>query len=695
MNSSVRIFPWVLFLPVFAFGGKAKEISIAEQAGMIVTTAEKYHYQPRPVNDSFSEVVYKSFLNMLDPYGILFTDETMEKLDSYKYALDDQIKQQKTALLEAVAPLYLRQLHVADSLVHVLKNKEIDISSTDTLWLGGDAVYGKQALLSRKWEQWIKYMILWSYQNNKDTTGTKPLLTQKETRKFLDDAITREACRIQQKMNPVGGMNEYLGVRYLKAIASAFDPHTQYMSFAEKTLFETDLSKESGSFGILVNFNVIGEIEIVRVIPGGPAWNSNKINEGDIILDIKKSDGTTIDLRCATLAAVHAFLSSIWEKPTGFKIRKKGGKIITVTLTKELLDVEKNTIRSYILKGGANIGYIYLPSFYTDFMYENYISKGCANDMAKELIKLKKDAVSGLILDVRSNGGGSLEEAARLAGIFIDYGAISIIHSRGKDPEIVKDNARGMIFNGPLIVLTNFSSASASEMFAGVLQDYNRALIVGAKTFGKSTMQVVVPVDAGNFDSLSHYKGEPPGYLTLTTGCFYRVTGASHQKVGIVPDIELPQVFENALDREASYTGALEFGKISKKAYYYPGDPLPVGKVKALCSTRLKDNPGFKYIKKTGALIPKINSRYPVPLSFQSFSKFVTRFEELEDSFTVKKGPFTTVLPEYVSSRSSMTKMEKADNDTIMRNIGGDIYVNEAYTIMNDLISNTTGKEGK
>jgi carboxyl-terminal processing protease len=677
----------VFSFPAFPSGGKAKEVPIAAQAYMIVKTAQKYHYAPKPVNDSFSAVVYESFLHILDPYGTLFTDETIAKLDGFKFSLDDQIKQQKTTFLDSATALYLRQLHVADSLVRKLKYEEINCAADDTLWLGGDAVYGKQSNLHKKWEQWITYMVLWSYHTNKDSFGTVALPSQKKTRNYFNDAIARETCRIKLKTNPLGGIKGFSGSSYLKAIALAFDPHTEYLSFTDKEQFETDLSKESGSFGIRLSFNIIGEIEIVEMLPGGPAWNSNKINEGDVILDVKKSDGTTIDLRCATLSDVHGFLSSIGNRQADFSIRKKSGKIINVALMKEILDVEENTIRSYVLKGKSSVGYIYLPSFYTDFTYDDYFSKGCANDLAKELIILKNAAIDGLILDVRSNGGGSMQEAIRMAGVFIDNGALCLTHSRGKDPETIKDNARGTIYNGPLVVLANSSSASASELLAGVLQDYNRALIVGSKTYGKSTIQNILPVNAGDFDSLSHYKGEPPGFLKLTTGGFYRVTGASHQKTGIIPDIELPILSENAQDREASCDGALELKNINKKTYYYPVDPLPVRALRNLCDTRLKENAGFKYIlKKTGTLVSTTNARHALPLGFQSF-------DELEDSLTAKKCSFTTALPEYGKSKRSMTDLDKANNEIVMRGIQGDLYVNEAYAIMNDLI--TIKKEGK
>jgi carboxyl-terminal processing protease len=689
----------ILVCLAFPFGGMAKEASIGAQAYMIVRTAEKYHYAPKPVNDRFSEEVYKSFFHMLDPYGIVFTDESIRKLDGFKTALDDQILQQKTTFLDSATSLYVQQLHAADSLLQKLKNSEIDrpidLSVNDTLWLGGDAVYAKQCLLPKKTEQWIKYLVLWSFQTGSEPSNEWGPPAEKETHKILDDVFTRETCRIRSKMDPPGGIKGFTGLQYLKAISNAFDPHTEYLSCAENKLFEDHLLKESGSFGMRIDFNAIGEAEIVEMLPGGPSWRSNKINEGDVILDIKNHDGASIDLRCATLSDVHSFLSSIGNNKAGFTIRKKSGKIIEVPLKKEILDAEDNTVRSYILKGNVSIGYLYLPSFYIDFTYANYFSKGCANDLAKELIKLKNSSIDGLLLDVRSNGGGSLNEAIRAAGEFIDFGALCITHFRGKDPETVKDNARGTIYSGPLVVLANSSSASASELLLGVLHDYRRAVIVGSRTYGKSTIQEDLPVDACDFDSLSHYKGDPPGYLTLTIGSYYRVNGTNHQKVGITPDIELPELFRNAQDREALYDNALEFGTINKKTYYYPLDSLPVKKLKRLSDARLKNNAVFNYMIKIESLIPNTNSRYPVPLTVKHFNEYIGRFYELEDSVTVKNCPFTAMLPENGKSRSSMTGQDKADNDAIMADLQEDAYVNEAFAVINDLVNSPKTKEGR
>ena len=689
-----KIRSWIkltlIILITLSLSVNGKDLPFTELAQMIIKTAGKYHYSPRNLDDNFSKTVYESMINLLDPYKLVFTQESIGKLDSFKFSIDDQIREKKSSFLEVTTSVYLRQLNAADSLLSKIKSKKVDFTINDTLWFGSKIEYSNQCNLKERWDKWIRYLILLSLQSRADSLKTLSVPSSKEMEKILDDVISREVCRIRSKINPAEGLKNYTGTTYLKAISNAFDPHTEYMSTAEMEEYESSLSKLAGHFGISLDFNMAGEIKIAKLMPGGPAWRSNKVNEGDVILDIMKSDGKRMDLRCTRLSDVYDFISSTDYKQTIFRIRKKNGTIINVSLKKEILDVEENTIRSFCLKGKKNIGYIYLPSFYNNFNYDSYFSSGCANDITKELIKLKSASIDGLILDLRSNGGGTVSEALRMAGIFIDFGALCLTHSRGTNPEIQKDNARGTIYNGPLVLLVNSSSASASEMFAGIMQDYNRAVIAGSPTFGKGTIQQTLPVDAGDFDSLIHYKGNPPGFLALTTGSFYRITGKSCQKAGITPDIELPEPFEKTLERESTFNAALGFETINKKTYYHPLDNLPLTFLRNLSECRLKKEPGFQYIKNAQMIFTGNYSRYPVPLEINFFQEYIKNLEKLDDSLTVSKKVFETVLPD--TAAASITNQEKEDNKKITGAISKDIFINEAYNIIVDL-ANHTGKE--
>jgi carboxyl-terminal processing protease len=685
----------LLFLVITVVNSGAKEYSTAELASMIVKTSERYHYKPRSLNDSLSKQIYESLIKKLDPHGCILTSEIINRLGTHKYSIDDQIKQMKTTFLDTITFVYEKQLHIVDSIIDDFRKNTYTLTSADTLWLGDSTIYVKQAAFRKKWDLWMKYMILWSYLLKRDSLKTEIIPTAEKTKEIFNDVIGWEKCKIKLKTNISGGIKGYTRKLYLTAIANAYDPHTNYLSEEERIQRIDNLSKSSGSFGIHIDMNFLGEIEITGITPGSAAWNSNKINEGDIILSIKKTDGSSIDLKCINYSYLNNFISSIDHKQAVFRIRKKNGNIVLVNLKKQMLDVEENTIRSYVLKGNLSTGYVYLPSFYTDYYYGEYASKGCASDLAKELIKLKKENINGLILDLRSNGGGVLSEAIRMAGSFIDNGAMCITHERGNNPEIAKDIARGTVFSGPLVILVDASSASASELLAGTLQDYNRALIIGSKTFGKSTMQSTIPVDAGKYDSLSLYKGVPIGFLSITMGCFYRVTGTSHQNTGIIPDIVLPGIFENMLRKESVLNNTLFLEPIKKKTYYQPASALPIEDLKRLSAMRIKKSREFNYILRNKSFLPTPDSRYSIPLDFKSFVVYMGRITDSDDSLKTNDSLFSVKNPSYLTDNNSMSELEKNENDKIMNSIKSDIYINEAYNILNDLMVKSTPVEKK
>jgi carboxyl-terminal processing protease len=671
-----------------------KEKTVPELAEALLKTAQKYHYQPRAINDSFSDIVYNSFLESLDPYSIVFTKESVAPLEKLKASIPTGIKQQETFFLDSAVSIYKRQLVAADSIVKSFSGSDIDFLMKDSMFTDKKLRFAERAQWNRKISQWIKYNVLSTLQNAADSSGVATLPAGDEKKKAIESAISRISCRFKFKLDPPEGIKAHVENAYLKALSLAFDPHTIYMSNSEAREFRGNLSKEAATFGISYSLNTIGEIVVDEVVPGGPAWSSNLINDGDIIIDIIKNDGKRLDMQCISLSELFAFLSTIGFNQTNFKVRKKNGKVIEVTLQKDVLTVDDNVIRCYLLNGSRNIAYIYIPSFYHEFRYDNYFSSGCANDFAMELIKLKNAPIDALILDLRDNGGGSMNEALRIAGSLIDFGSLSISHERNKKPELLKDAAKGVVFSKPTIVMVNSMSASASELLAGVLQDYRRALIAGSRTFGKSTMQQTIPVDAGNFDSLEAYKGTVSGYVKLTVGAFYRVTGESHQKKGIYPDIILPDMYDYASVREDAFDNPLELQKIQKNTYYTPLDEMPLSKLVASSTARVAKSAQFNYVKKCAEIVRKMDQSAVIPLQFNAFKEYVHRLDNSDDSLGVKNPEFTVGLPDYIKSRDKMTSLDKENNRRIIDAIKRDLYINESYNIAVDLLNTTSSKEG-
>lgn len=683
-------FIWLLISFLLVFSVNAFDIdcdSTAALARLLTKTVQKYHYKPRAIDDKFSELVYKNFLDEIDPYRILFSSDCINKFEKYRHSLDDEILSGKTEFLKLTTSLYEDQLKLLEDFADSLVNEDIDFSINDSISFGKDVRYPDNKGHILRYKRWLKYGVLFSYMKlEEDSLNDSIKITNEKTKEFLENAVEIEKCRIKARFNSPGKIEGIVNKVYLSAIAKSFDPHTTFITPAEMTQYREDLSSEAGSFGIAFKSNRIGEIEIEEIVPGGPAWRSCKINVGDIVLSVKNDNGEEIDLLCAPSSLINEFFAGIKFSSATFKIRKKNGKTIKVKLRKSILDVEKNKIKSFIVNGENKIAYIYLPVFYTDYSaYSNY-SQGCSNAITKELLKLKRKGVKGLILDLRGNGGGDLAEAQRLAGTFIDKGALFITDTRYEDPVTSKDLAQGAIYEDPMVILVNSLSASASELLTGVMQDYNRAVILGSNTYGKSTMQTVYPIDLCKVDTITEYDMVPPAYLAMTIGGFYRVSGKSHQFHGVTPDINLPDIYSKIELRESFLDGALKLDDIDKKVYAYPLDSLPVCKLRDKSNSRVENNITFKYIKKESDEIPRFDSVMTFPLDFAGFKQSIDFFEYWKDTLESISDSLDIVKLEDEFEFDELSADEKKDEDDFFYNLKFDAYVNEANNVINDLI---------
>jgi carboxyl-terminal processing protease len=365
-------------------------------------------------------------------------------------------------------------------------------------------------------------------------------------------------------------------------VASCYDPHTEFFSPGKKDEFQGELGDKQLQFGF-----TLGEgkdaTEITRLKPGSPAYKSGLIHEGDQILALQWDNNEEIDVSDATTDEVNVFISGEHGKSLTLTLKKSDGTTRKVTLQREkaALDDDNSKVRSFILKGNHRVGFISLPAFYTDWNGEEGGNNGCADDVAKEIIKLKKENIEGLILDLRYNGGGSMLEAIALAGIFIDAGPVGMTRDKEGKIYTMKDVNRGSVYDGPLILLINGFTASASEMLAGTLQDYHRALIVGSPSFGKATAQVVLPLDTLFDEKHMDRMKTADNFIKITVDRLFRVNGTSAQQIGVIPDIFLPDYTETQTEREKSLPCSLANTTIESNKYYRPYPPISLDPLKS------------------------------------------------------------------------------------------------------------------
>jgi carboxyl-terminal processing protease len=478
----------------------------AQKAYMLVKTLEKYHYRPASFNDRLSEKLFDDFIENLDPNALYFTEDEIVALSPWNKKLDDEVLSKSTVFLEEITELYRRKLQEADTLLGIILSKPIDFNIKDTLFFDkkqSSSRYAKdEKKLKLRWLKWLKYELLialYAPSGDDDQRFSKDantlMLKEPGERAVLKVRNKRNISRILEASE---GFEENVFSVFLNTLTNCYDPHTSFFSADDKQNFETQLSADGLSFGMDIEASENGEIAVSGLAPGGAAWKSSRIHKGDILINIKTSSDKTIDLTSASVDEANDIIQSINSKKADFTFRKVNGEINTIRLIKSKLIQDENVVKSFILKGEKSFGYISLPGFYTEWNTDNPL--GCANDVAKEISRMQEENIEGLILDLRYNGGGSVREAIGLAGLFIDEGPLCIFKSRVGKPYLIKDMNRGSAYNGPLLVMINGLSASASELFADAMQDYHRAIIVGSSSFGKATAQITIPLDT-NFSA--------------------------------------------------------------------------------------------------------------------------------------------------------------------------------------------------
>jgi len=684
-----------LLLIVFLIGTSVPNLRAQDckQLPTLWDLIKTYHVQPKPLNDTLSVTLYNDLFEQLDPGGLFFIEEDMKEFEKFKFNIDNAVEHGDCSFISTISEIFKKRLNEVDTLIGTIMSVPLDYKVKEEMTYSKNiqkTVPKDITERDRRWRKWLKYETLKRIFTPRGEDDKPPVLDntafQKLEKPSKDDVKTFEQKKIRNVLKENDDFFDFVLNEFSTAFALYFDPHTEYYTNTQKNSFENSLSSENLSFGIEIKENTDNAIEITNLTPGGPAWKTNQLNKGDLILAAKWGNSKVTDL---TFSAINEAYEILYEKDileVELTIKKVNGSIKKVSIQKETLQDDENVIQSFILEGEKKIGYIFLPSFYTDWGDEQKL--GCANDLAKKLIVLKNEKIDGLILDIRNNGGGSVKEAIDLAGIFIDIGPITI----GKDNYEIntrKDGNRGTIYDGPLIIMVNGMSASASEILSAALQDYNRALIVGATTYGKSTGQVILPVTDERFsiDAYGKY-----GYLKVTSSIFYRITNKTHQELGVIPDVVLPDLYDNLEFREHFEKYVLKADTINKKTYYTPFNAPPKGDLQELSTMRIRENPYFKNVMAISDTVKIIyNSGYKIPLDLEGYKKAITKGEYnwglWEDLMVHKTDLFKVNNDSYAKEIIKIDDYNREMNEYQIQNIENDIYIEETYKIMIDYIN--------
>ena len=688
--------PVPVFLLVFVFVQTARSqyAPVQQKALLVKRMIELNHLSPRAVDDSFSHRLFTSVINRADERRLLFTDSEFKQLQLFNIRLDDELNSREWAFYTQFSVLYQRAVKRADSILQKLTAKPFDFTATESISTGKKDVFvfaaDVPALVSR-WNRYLKFRalnVLYDI-SSLDSTGKTTIKTilsgnEQRVREQIRKNESRQLKRIQEHTTGIEG---YCMELYLDALAGCFDPHTSYFSPQGKQEFQEQLSTEALSLGLDLDENEKGQITVDKLAPGGPAWKSGDLNKGDVVLSIHWEGKENKEMTGLSLEEAYEEMEKSRDGKVIMKVQKADGTIKTTMLRKEKIQNEENVVKGFVLAGEKKIGYILLPGFYTE--WENETGSSCANDVAKEIVKLKKENIDGLILDVRYNGGGSVGEAMEMIGIFVDEGPEAGIKT--KEPKIVylKDPNRGTIYSGPMLLLVNGQSASASEMLAASLQDYNRAVIVGSPTFGKATMQQMFPLDTTIRKPAQHDLNRD--MVKITTGKLYRLNGESAQKNGVQPDVVLPDAFDGLEYREKFQPNVLSTEPVAKNSYYKPLPALPVADLAAKSASRIKGDDNFKDIQRIIALmIARRNRQETISLKPDDYEKWArqndTELESLKGTGLAagklfKPGNHTADLAAF-----SNNEYARELNQQWLDDLATDIYIQEAFQVLCDLI---------
>jgi len=700
---------------------KTKNEKILRNVGLLL---EQGHYSPRNIDDSFSKQVLNRFVKGLDDDKTIFLQSDIDSFKKYDNRIDDEIHGDKLESFYVINDSYTRRLNEASQYYTEILSKPFDFTKDEEIILDGEKVNYPKTEEEKKevWYKRLKYLVLGKYadlleereigKNKKptakttDTTGTTGKVVPKKFVYKADSTLEREARDLVRKQIAryfitlkKHNTNDELFSNFVNAITTEMDPHSDYFAPVDSRGFNEMMSGKFYGIGAQLK-DEESKIKISSLITGMPAWKSGELGLNDEIIKIGQGAAEPVDVTGYALTdAVKLIRGAELGSEVRLTIRKPDGRIKIVILKRGEIKLEDTFAKSAIIKGEHKIGYIYLPEFYMDFEKSN--GAKCSDDVAKEIVKLKAENVEGIVMDLRGNGGGSLPEVVKMAGLFIEDGPICQVRGRDeKTPYVWRDRDKTVLYSGPLTVMVDEGSASASEIFAAAIQDYKRGIIIGStSTYGKGTVQRTIPLNPEAENPVLAKTSEDLGTVKLTLQKFYRINGGSTQLKGVTPDVVIPDRFEFYKSREKDNNTALGWDEI-KKADYTPWVNLYNNQTVINTATaQVNASPVFNKMKTEIAWIDKQNDKQ-YPLSLVKYQKeqeqLKVAYKELDSLYKLPKD--LTVVNNPVDTTNFSSDKDKADrNKQWLNRLKGDVYIDETVKVMDNMIdqANVALKDSK
>ncbi len=658
----------------------------------ILTFMDRLHFNPKDVNDNFSEELYNLYLDRIDGSRRFLTQDDIAKLEPYRLLLDDEALSGTYNFFELSLELLETGINKTRGYYQEILVSPFNFEQKESIELDGDKrQWAKNdAELREYWRKYLKYEVMTRLSRKIEEQEEKGEEAEKRSTEELEKEVREEVLEMMDewydRMSKLRRSDRLS--YYLNSLTNLFDPHSVYFEPVAKENFDIRFSGKLEGIG--ARLQTEGDYtKVVEVVVGGPAWQGKELDENDVILKVAQGDEDPVDIKGMNINEVVQLIRGKKGTEVRLTVKKVDETRKTISIIRDVVVFEERYARSLILDGaeqGERIGYIYLPGFYADFEDRN--GRFSAEDVEKEIEKLKEESVDGIILDLRNNGGGSLRDVVKMSGFFIEEGPIVQVKSRDQKAEVLTDVDPEVQYNGPLVVMVNSFSASASEILAAALQDYERAVIVGSKsTFGKGTVQRFYDLDRAvrGFNEI-----KPLGEIKLTTQKFYRIDGGSTQLKGVVPDIVLPDSYHNIQIGEREEEYAMNWTKIDpvkhKQSVYKVRN---LDEVAQRSKERVTSNSTFQKIYNNAERLEKQREMSEYPLNLEEFLAFSKEKEkeaaQFRDMFQEKVNEGVTNLEIDLPSIHA-DESKEARNEDFIKSVSKDVYIKETIHIIHDLI---------
>lgn len=655
---------------------------------------EDGHFSPKKIDDTFSKEVFSRFIKSLDPDKTYFLASDIEQFKKFETRIDDEIHGAPLQSFYLINEVYKKRVEEASAIYKELLQKPFDFSVDEAYIDEYEKINFAKNEAARKevWRKKLKYHVLDTYvesvEQQEKNKGRENAVTkskdelEKEAREKVQKRFDRMFDRFRNRFKDDDRFS-----LLVNDITESMDPHTTYFPPVEKRSFDESMSGEFFGIGASLTEDEDNNIKIATIVTGGPAQKSGEIQIGDIVLKVAQGADTPQELVGFEVPDAVRLIRGKKGTEVRLTIKKPDGSIKVISMIREKINLEETFAKSAIITGENNsrIGYIYLPEFYANFQDAN--GARCAADVAKEIMKLKAENVSGIVLDLRNNGGGSLMDVVQMVGLFIEEGPIVQVKSRDEAPTILRDRDKNLLWEGPLVVMVNEFSASASEIFAAAIQDYKRGLVVGSTTtYGKGSVQRNIELERTSW--VSNANPSELGVIKLSLQKFYRVNGGSTQLKGVASDIVLPDQYEYLKLREKDEPTAMPWDEIPGTQYKVWSNGYNFSEIINRSNERIKQNKSFSGLKEQVNWLEKYNDKvYSLKLDkFRQNKQSLNNTIKAIDTLTKLSVPLNinNLAADMNAINSDSVKKER--NNFFMRVRKNDLHLGETVNIINDMI---------